>query len=241
MAKAKLCILLVIAAFIPVAGYSADIKPVNVENEGVNTNQKVAVSTIRPVSKKWKDICEYFNGYQQVKYREILDKRNVEQLLGDICVQAQKGDCDVDSIPFREIYNMGMCKEDERFDSLLHEGQGISASLIDVDNDGVKELRFWYYAGTAHCMRNFFWRKDASGQYKFIDAKGYDDLWEDGSGCNAHLIFVPYNNAIYTLYINNFREDTSPGCTPRIRDIWSGSAAELTLICTDREWMIKND
>jgi hypothetical protein len=66
------------------------------------------------------------------------------------------------------------------------------------------------------------------GTYKFIDVKGYDDLAEEGSGCGAHLIFVPYMKSIYTLYI----EDQPPDHIPRISEIWKGIETELIRACT---------
>jgi hypothetical protein len=231
------CVLLVIALLIPFYGYTADTIPLKTQK--VITNPNAEVSTVRPTNKQWKNICEYFNNFQPVKFREALDRMNIEQFLGAICVMSKNEDCDNDNIFFNEFYNMGMRKDDRLFNELISANIRIFASLVDVDNDGVNELRLWFYSGTANCMLNYFWKKDATGYYKFIDIEGYDVLREEASGCYARLIFVPYKNIIYTLYINEFNNDTYPGETPRIWDIWRGSISELTLICTDRQWMIR--
>jgi uncharacterized protein len=205
----------------------------------VNTPQKISAKTVCPTDNKWKIICDYFNKYQSEKYTESLNKRNIEKKLGEVCVKGNKEECEIPNVSIDVLYKKGINKDDEQLNYLIKDLKDkllsnypydtvLRASLVDVDNDGIEEIRLWRYVGSAYCEHNYFWKKDTMGTYKFIDVKGYDDLAEEGSGCGAHLIFVPYMKSIYTLYI----EDQPPDHIPRISEIWKGIETELIRACT---------
>ncbi|HNY11430.1 MAG TPA: hypothetical protein PKK26_07580 [Candidatus Wallbacteria bacterium] len=67
-------------------------------------------------------------------------------------------------------------------------------SLIDIDNDGVNEIRFHSVQGTLYVEDNYFFKKQKNGKYLIVK----NDLCApDGGG--ESLSFVRCENKVYTL------------------------------------------
>jgi len=241
MKRNRISTFLIFALLFPAACYATDNHPVPAQEKAHKVARPARPQqpskVVFPTRKKWKNICAYFNGFQPDNYTEILNKRNVEKLLGEVCNKGKGGECETPNISIKDLYKMGMPKDDEEFNYLISEDLIVSASFVDVDNDGANELRLYRTTGSANCMRSYFWKKDASGYYKFSNVKKYDDLYEDGRGCGAHIIFVKYNKSIYTLSINYESKDY----WPRIDTVWKGSESELELVCTNNDLAIINE
>jgi hypothetical protein len=228
------------ALLIPFTSYAADkTDPAPAKKLVARTIRNISVKTVCPTENKWKNVCSYFNKYQSKRYTDVLNKKNIEKILGDVCLKGTKEDCQSPNVSLDALYKKGINKDDDQFNYLIEDQKDklssndpyytvLRASLVDIDNDGSEEIRLWRCVGSANCEHNDFWKKDTTGTYKFIDVKGYDALAEEGSGCGAHLIFVPYKKSIYTLYI----EDQPPDHIPRISEIWKGSETELVRVCT---------
>jgi hypothetical protein len=107
--------------------------------------------------------------------------------------------------------------------SFLREMQGYIASVsaIDIDNDGVEELRFAYEAGSAHCEDNHFFKRNRTGKYEHIE-DGLDQT--GGRLCSGGgLSFFRYKGKNYATI------DYSP---EHRMDLYSGRQAGFHYECT---------
>jgi hypothetical protein len=190
-----------------------------------------SVKKVCPTDPKWADVCTHFNKYQGKKKCEALIKASVEQPIGGVCPIDKGGECGSPDISLNGLYQLGMNKDDYMLNQLIREDRTLFVSLVDIDNDGAKELRLHRTVGSAGCMHSYFWKKDSTGRYGFIEAREYDRLAEEGSGCGSHYEFIPYSGVTYTLCINY----NPPEHIPRIDTVWRGSPAELMEICTYRD------
>ena len=102
-----------------------------------------SIVTVYQTDDKWKDICAHFNKYQLVKYEEALNNKNIEKLLGEVCIGGKEELCEKPIIFTDNLYTMGMQKDDKEFGYLINDRFGLRASLVDVNNDGKDELRIW--------------------------------------------------------------------------------------------------
>jgi hypothetical protein len=78
------------------------------------------------------------------------------------------------------------------------------ATSVDLDNDGIEELRFQFWAGGAHCEHNEFFKKNINGEYasNILDPM----LHEGGWLCSGNgLRFLRYKNTSYLLHISVHR------------------------------------
>jgi len=111
--------------------------------------------------------------------------------------------------------------------SILREIKGyvVSLSTIDIDNDGVRELRFRLSGGSGHCEDNYFFKKDGTGTYGYVEAKGLDltggRLCADGG-----LSFFRHKG------LNYLAVHSSPLTFPQKIDLYSGRKDGFRYECT---------
>jgi hypothetical protein len=55
-----------------------------------------------------------------------------------------------------------------------NEGYVATLSAIDCQDDGVDELLFSYTVGSQHCEDNYFFKKDSTGKYDYLEEVGID-------------------------------------------------------------------
>jgi hypothetical protein len=93
---------------------------------------------------------------------------------------------------------LGISEEDQQRSSWDY------ATSVDVNNDGIEELRFQYWAGSAHCEHNEFFMKNINGEYasNILDPMMHEGGWLcSGNG----LRFLRYKNTNYLLHVSVHR------------------------------------
>jgi uncharacterized protein len=110
------------------------------------------------------DECDFFRENKLKSQSEEIKKNIAGRDLGEICNPKYK--CYGSSrITLEELQKMGLSPQEETFQSLLNVEFTIWASLVDIDNDSIEELRLYQVVGTASCTRSYLFKKDKQGIY----------------------------------------------------------------------------
>jgi len=172
------------------------------------------------------DECDFFRE-NKLKTQSEEFKRNIAgRDLGEICNPKYK--CyGSPRITLEELQKMGLSPQEETLQVLLNTEFTIWASLVDIDNDGIEELRLYQVVGTASCTRSYIFKKNKQGTYHAVSGEGYEKLAEEGRFCNGDLLSVKRNGKVYMLGVYQ---------NSGIHSVWLGSDKELKEVCSFWCW-----
>jgi uncharacterized protein YecT (DUF1311 family) len=146
------------------------------------------------------DECEFFLTNRLKSQSEEVKKSIVGRDLGKICNPKYK--CyGSPRITLEELQKMGLSPQEETFMDLLNDKLVTRASLVDIDSDGIEELRLFQIGGSLGCMRSYLFKKDKQGIYHALRGKGYEELDEEGRFCNGDLLFIKHNGKVYMIEV----------------------------------------
>lgn len=170
--------------------------------------------------------CEFFGKFNSAVKWEELRSLNVDNQLGEICLPKYPA-CRELNITLDALSEMGLPSNDKVLAELLR-GQSyyINVSLVDIDNDGVDDLRLYITGGSLHCTSSYFFKKTPEGKFKPVLSGGYDVLrGEYGRFCGgSDLLFVRHDGMLYAV-------DRSDEHFHKVDTVWIGSANHLYELC----------
>lgn len=170
--------------------------------------------------------CEFFGKYRGAEKWDELRSLNVDNQLGEVCNPKYSLTlCFEPRVTVDALSDMGLPSDDRVLKELLHGRSLLSASLVDIDNDGVDDLRLYLTGGTAHCTSTNIFKKSSEGKFKPVLSGGYEVLREEGRFCGgSDLLFVRHDGTLYTIErsIERFH---------RVDTVWIGSANHLYELC----------
>lgn len=167
------------------------------------------------------EACEFIKSLRNEPASPVLKKLDAEKLLGRICDQASGNVCGKDDLPISKLYQIGIPKDNETLKELIDSGFDVWASKVDINNDGIDEIRIFSRVGTAKCTRSYFYSQDnATGEFKEVQ-RGYEVLSEEGRFCDGRLSFIRYQDKIYALEAYT-----------KIDMVWRGSERGLIQQCS---------
>lgn len=164
--------------------------------------------------------CDFFQKYSKNVNAEELKKRAAERFLGDVCNPKYEKKCGKGTVTVQDLQTLGLSPDEPEFKGLLNGEWRVSASLVDVDNDGVEELRIFRTVGTLHCTHSYFFKKTREGLFKPIQDKRYSVFSEEGRFCNGDLMFIRFSGKVYAVETYG-----------KIDTVWIGFSDGLKEIC----------
>jgi uncharacterized protein len=127
--------------------------------------------------------------------------RSPEQALGIVCGSAGRACPAGASLPIEQLSRLGLSPDAQPLQGMLAQESAVQASRVDIDNDGVADLRFAQRVGPAECERSYFFLGSAQG-YREPAGEGYDRLRQDNRLCGRErLSFHRHRDVNYTLEI----------------------------------------
>lgn len=195
------------------------------------------------------EACDFFQTYRNNPNAPELNKLNTEHILGKICAPRYAKICQPEDVSLSKLDEMGISKNDETLKELLEGPWFVWISTVDVDNDGVDEIRFFSIVGTAHCVRSYFYKQDTTGRFNLISGrrrekrtreerksdereekeKSYEVFREEGRFCGGGgLSFVHYKGKVYVLESEVY--ETAP--TEWLDTVWLSSGSNVEKVCT---------
>ena len=166
--------------------------------------------------------------YQNNPKADALKKLNVEHILGELCLPQYQAACKPADISLSRLDEMGISTNEPTLKELLESSGGIRISKVDIDNDGVDEIRLFETVGTAHCARSYFYKQDTYGRYHRMSGS-YDVFASEGRFCGGWLSFVRYKGKGYVLEVYGPNEISD---TEYIDTVWLGSGQDMRELCT---------
>lgn len=113
-----------------------------------------------------------------------LYEQGPEKVIGSICGYPEKS-CEYQNkpIPFDTLEKSGIKLKEYGLQHII-EGNELNASTIemrevDINNDGLTDIRLIQFAGTADCQRNYFLLRKSDGTYSY---KEFYKLTSDETG-----------------------------------------------------------
>jgi len=165
--------------------------------------------------------CNFIGSLRNNPKSSELKNLEAERLLGRLC-NPTASLCSEGYIPLSTLLEMGFSKNDKTLEELLNTGFVIWVSKVDIDNDGVDEIRIFSTVGTARCTRSYFYKQDkATGKLQPIADAGYAMLSEEARFCDGNLSFIRFQGKVFVLEAY----DT-------IDTVWLGSERGLQQQCT---------
>lgn len=148
-------------------------------------------------------VCKQLAFKDLIEGRVGLDNESDEQQLGDLCDSSVRK-CELPEPVFdiARFRAMGLDIKQEPLSSLLENGYAVSASMVDLNNDGIPDLRLRQVAGTAVCQSNdiFMGTKDQTYQaatwQKFLEK--LSGLCGDGG-----VVFAQRGAVTYTVVLGS--------------------------------------
>lgn len=168
--------------------------------------------------------CEFFGKFRGSAKWEELRSLNVENELGEICLPKYPA-CRDHNITLETLSGMGLPSNDDVLTELLHGQSYVNVALVDIDNNGVDDLRLYRTSGSARCTSSRFFKKSPEGIFKPVLSGGYEVLRQEARFCaGSDLLFVRYDSTLYSIErsIERFH---------RVDTVWIGSANHLYELC----------
>lgn len=156
--------------------------------------------------------CKFFESYRDNLKAPQLKDLEAEHILGRLCDPKYANVCESGDIPLATFYEMGFSQEDDVLKELINSTSWIWVSKVDIDNDGIDEIRLSIIGGSLRCTLSYFYKQNASGYFQQITGHGYDVFHEEGRFCDGGLPFIRFEGKVYVLEVY----DT-------IHTVWIGS------------------
>jgi uncharacterized protein len=167
--------------------------------------------------------CDFFQKYRSNPNAEEIKKRIAEHFLGEVCNPKYEKNCSTRDVTLLDLQTLGLSPDEPDFRALLNGPFAVYASLVDIDNDGIEELRLYRTVGTAHCTHSYFFKKTKEGVLKSIQDKQYHVFREERRFCDGDLMFIRFNGKVYTVETYG-----------NLDTVWIGSTNGLREICRVR-------
>jgi len=167
--------------------------------------------------------CAYFINNFRGKPSSI--KSDGEKFIGEICSDKYEPPvCSKPIIRKKDLAKLGFRLDDpdvvEILDAADTSTPGVSE--VDIDNDGVPELRFYTSQGTLGCIENRYFKKTPTGSYVMMRHGEYDSFDRPEMICPGDFLYPKYNGIVYII-------NADPG---GISSIWRGNSKGITEICS---------
>jgi hypothetical protein len=85
---------------------------------------------------------------------EEIKKRIAEHFLGEVCNPKYEKNCSTRDVTLLDLQTLGLSPDEPNFRALLNGPFAVYAALVDIDNDGIEELRLYRTVGTEHCTHS---------------------------------------------------------------------------------------
>ena len=164
-------------------------------------------------------VCTYFEQQYQNDSKSIIS--NGEAFLGYFLSDGDEPWA-IPPKPFlrsNDLANRGFPLDDPTALEWFNWPYVVNFSEVDIDNDGVPELRMYITAGSARCIYSVFYKKESDGKYHRLQGE-YEKLYEEGRHCGGKILFPRYKGVVYVLEAYG-----------KIAHIWRGGPTGLTTIC----------
>ncbi len=100
-------------------------------------------------------------------------------------------------------------------------------SKVDIDNDGIDEIRLFTTVGSSQCTPSYLYKQDTTGRFHLISNQSYAVLREKGRFCRGTLcLYASYEGKVYALEVY---EQAGTGW---INNVWLGSGSDVKKVCT---------
>ena len=169
------------------------------------------------------DVCDFLQRHGRRSEASKVKVLSAERKLGRICNPKYERACLKDDVPVSALYHAGITKDDEVLKELLNETWTIWASAVDIDNDGVDEIRIFRMVGTAHCTQSYFFKRNTSGVFRHI-SEGYDVFVEEGRFCDGDLSFIRFQQQVFAS--ESYKA---------VDTVWHGSKGGIEQVCDFRQ------
>ena len=167
------------------------------------------------------EVCEAIAALVASTNYDELAGMSVEKHLGEIQLPKYRELCK-DCITVEDLYALGLPSEDVGW---LSDYEWIlRASRIDVNNDGIDELRLFAVVGSAACTRSYFYTPVAERRLKRLEGD-YGDFATEGSFCNGGISFLRYNSKVFII------EDNYNQSLRGFNTVWRGDREKLVEVC----------
>jgi hypothetical protein len=169
------------------------------------------------------DVCDFLQRHGRESKASEVKILGAERKLGRICSPKYDQACLKDDIPVSKLYQAGIAKDDKVLKQLLGDTWTLWASMVDIDNDGVDEIRIFRTVGTAHCTQSYFFKRGASGAFHHL-SEGYGVFVEEGRFCDGDLSFIRFQQQVFA--IESYKT---------VDAVWHGSKTGVHQVCAFRQ------
>lgn len=142
---------------------------------------------------------------KQLAYKDLIEGRvglndeSDEQQLGDLCDSSvKKCESSEPSFDIARFREMGLDVAQEPLSSLIKSSYAVSASMVDVNNDGIPDLRLRQVAGTASCQGNNFFIGTKDKTYQAATGQIFEDKLTELCGDDS-VVFAQRGAVTYTV------------------------------------------
>jgi uncharacterized protein len=177
---------------------------------------------LRPSDRSWvasdtgDTVCQAARAQLEALGGQDFAARAPERALGVLCGGAGPA-CQAAShaVSLDELTRAGMSSDAPAIQELLSAGAPVSVSRVDIDNDGVQDVRLVQRAGEAQCERSVALLGSADGKLHLETANGYEQLGDQSRLCGRErLTFFRYRDVNYAAALGEQRVYLLRG-TPR--------------------------
>jgi hypothetical protein len=176
------------------------------------------------------ETCGFFKKYRNNPSSAELKKLNAEHMLGELCSPKYPRLCKPEDITLARLQEMGFSEDDEVFKEILNSKWVVRISEVDIDNDGINEIRFFFTGGTAYCTPSYFFKRDTAGKFHYMSEE-YQVLSQEGNFCGGgYPSFIRYKGKVYVLEFEG--QEYAGGERIILYTVWLGSDNHFSALCT---------
>lgn len=161
-------------------------------------------------------VCQAARAQLEALGAQDFAARGPERALGALCGAAGAA-CQASSraVSLDELTRVGVAPDAPAIQELLSAGAPVIVSRVDMDNDGVEDVRLVQRTGDAQCERSVALLGSAEGKLRLETANGYEQLGEQTRLCGRErLTFFRYRDVNYAAAVGEQRVLLMRG-TPR--------------------------
>jgi uncharacterized protein YecT (DUF1311 family) len=182
-----------------------------------------------------KQVCSQLNRLVQNDGVQSLRERNSGRILGELCgYSTSSGEVKCNRAikhPYDIAHLRGTGVDESQFTSPFYI---ITVSAVDINNDGIQDLRLSSVQGSASCDRSIYYFGSPNKKYITVDGSAFDKAM-DGDGtrfCYGDgIVFLRIGEVTYTVFLEAAR--TSDGSV--YRGAADGSFVKLCELSVEAE------
>jgi uncharacterized protein len=138
--------------------------------------------------------------------------RGPEQKAGVLCGTPGRACVGPRSVGLDELTKAGASTDAPAFQAMLSSDSPISVTRVDLDNDGVADVRLAQRSGSADCERSVVLLGAAGGNFQLEMRNGYERLAEEGRLCGRErLSLFRYHDVNYVAEVGEQRVNVLRG------------------------------